>query len=259
MLHKPVGRRCCAINDGAESATTSGNGSAFCINAPTIHRGDSDSAFDNVSLFGSTIASLRVYDFRLEHGRRYHALHADAEYHLPNDEAELHRLYLQHQLFRMTINGALYRSPLPEDVHHVLDVGTSSGIWAVDFAEEHPSAKVVGTDISPVIPTYQPLNCSFYVEDVEQDDWNFDHDFDFIHVRTMSLALKNWSNFFRTAYSHLKPGAWLELQGFALPLLQCDDGTALPDSPLFVWAETMRLATGQLGIDLAAADHFDIT
>jgi ubiquinone/menaquinone biosynthesis C-methylase UbiE len=30
---------------------------------------------------------------------------------------------------------------------NVLDVGCGTGLWAIEFAEEHPSAKVLGTDL----------------------------------------------------------------------------------------------------------------
>lgn len=231
----------------------------FIFDAPTVDSSESnfddDSAVDNVSISGSTTVSVRVYDFRLQHGRRYHALHSDAEYHLPNDAAELDRLDLQHHLFKLTIDGALYKSPLPEDVHYVLDVGAGSGIWTIEFAEKHPSALVVGTDLSPVEPKGQPDNCRFYVEDVEQD-WNFDNDFDFIHARMLVVAIKDWAGFFQTAYAHLKPGGWLEMQDIVSPMPRCDDGTAAPDSPLMRWGESMRVASRRIGIDLHAADTF---
>lgn len=233
--------------------------SVFVFDAPTVDSGESshdgDSAIDNVSISGSTTVSVRVYDFRLQYGRRYHALHSDAEYYLPNDAAEIDRLDLQHHLFKLTIGGELQKAPLPNDLHHVLDVGTGSGIWAVEFAETHPSAVVIGTDLSPVEPLQPPDNCRFYIEDVEQD-WNFDYDFDFIHARMMVVALKNWSSFFQTAFAHLKPGGWLEMQDIVSPMPRCDDGTAAPDSPLMVWGENMRIASRQKGIDLFATDKF---
>lgn len=32
-----------------------------------------------------------------------------------------------------------------EKVRNVLDIGTGTGVWAMDFADEHPKAQVVGT------------------------------------------------------------------------------------------------------------------
>ena len=33
--------------------------------------------------------------------------------------------------------------------------------WAIEFAEEHPSALVLGVDLSPIQPPHVPVNCSF--------------------------------------------------------------------------------------------------
>ncbi|KIW08953.1 uncharacterized protein PV09_00865 [Verruconis gallopava] len=244
--------------DAGEAQETSAQ-STYTFNAPLVDSGsssDGDSALGSgASISASTAVSSRIYEFRLEHGRRYHALHSDAEYNLPNDEEEMDRLDLQHHLFRLTLDGALYKAPLPPDVHHVLDVGTGSGIWALDFAEEHPSAAVIGTDLSPVQLPHAPPNLRFYVENVEQD-WNFDHDFDMIHARMLVVALKDWPNFFRQAFAHLKPGGWLEMQDLLSPMPRCDDNSAPPDSPLMVWAQLMRMASQRTGIDLEAANRF---
>lgn len=35
----------------------------------------------------------------------------------------------------LTLDGALHVVELPEKLHKVLDVGTGTGIWAIDFAE----------------------------------------------------------------------------------------------------------------------------
>jgi hypothetical protein len=38
------------------------------------------------------------------------------------------------------------------------------GAWCIEVAEEYPTAKVVGTDLSPIQPTEVPENCEFRVE-----------------------------------------------------------------------------------------------
>jgi len=40
-----------------------------------------------------------------------------------------------------TLNGQLHLAPVTQ-AHRVLDVGTGTGIWAIDFADEHPESQV---------------------------------------------------------------------------------------------------------------------
>ena len=92
----------------------------------------------------------------------------DGRYLLPNDEAEQDRLDLNHHIFRLIIGGKLFRAPVGSDPHRILDFGTGTGIWAIDVADEFPSALVIGTDLSPIQPTTVPPNCRFYVDDFEE-------------------------------------------------------------------------------------------
>jgi methylase of polypeptide subunit release factors len=47
-------------------------------------------------------------------------------------------------LFGLTLGGKLFKAPIPKEkqLHRVLDVGTGTGIWAIDFADEHPESEV---------------------------------------------------------------------------------------------------------------------
>jgi hypothetical protein len=42
-------------------------------------------------------------------------------------------LDLQHHLYRLTLDGKLYLSPIKDDVQNVLDIGTGTGLWAIEF------------------------------------------------------------------------------------------------------------------------------
>ena len=62
----------------------------------------------------------------------------------------------------MIQGGKLYTAPL-NDPKDMLDLGTGTGIWALEMAEEFPKAHITGTDISPIQPHWVPTNCSFYM------------------------------------------------------------------------------------------------
>lgn len=71
--------------------------------------------------------------------------------------------------------------------------------WAIQFADDHPSATVLGIDLSPIQPNSLPTNCSFRVDNVEAD-WIPDERYDFIHSRAMLGGFKDWPRFFKQAF-----------------------------------------------------------
>lgn len=48
---------------------------------------------------------------------------------------------MQHHLLQLTFDGKLFMSPAGTDkpLHRVLDVGTGTGIWALDFGIRNPN------------------------------------------------------------------------------------------------------------------------
>lgn len=125
---------------------------------------------------------------------------------------------IQHQLFVLTLHGALHLAPIGEGVQNVLDLATGTGIWAIDFATKYPSASVLGTDLSPIQPTYVPPNCRFEVDDVE-DDWTYSDSFDYIHGRLLLSCFNNdFPAVVSKAYAALNPGGWFELQDLMPPI-----------------------------------------
>jgi SAM-dependent methyltransferase len=181
---------------------------------------------------GSTSVTSSIRDYKYENGRRYHAFR-EGKYLLPNDEDEQDRLDLHHHIFRLMLGGRLYRAPInPENTQQVLDYGTGTGIWAMNFADEHPNAMVIGTDLSPIQPDWTPTNCKFYVDDVESD-WVFGagEEFDLIHGRSMCGSISDFDALYRNCYEHLRPGGWVELQEYEAWIWQIDDseGKGIPN------------------------------
>jgi len=68
-----------------------------------------------------------------------------------------------------------------------VDVGTGSGKWVLEVADEYPLAHVVGLDLSPIQPTLVPSNAEFIVEDVNQGMSFADASINLVHSRYPSL------------------------------------------------------------------------
>lgn len=69
-----------------------------------------------------------------------------------------------------------------------------------EFADLHPSADVIGVDLSPIQPKFVPPNCRFEVDDITQD-WTYPiNHFDFIHVRGLIGCLPDWTELYKRAF-----------------------------------------------------------
>ncbi|KAF3007893.1 hypothetical protein E8E13_011006 [Curvularia kusanoi] len=218
-----------------------------------LQSGESDSAYGEGYSSYTMSATTSVFNFRYENGRRYHG-YAEGQYLLPNDDVEMDRLDLQHHAFRLTLEGKLYRAPIPNDVQHVLDVGCGTGIWAIEFSDEHPSAHVIGIDLSPIQPKQVPPNCDFLIDDCTQE-WVFHNPFDFIHTRAMVAAIKDWDRLFRQAYTHLKLGGYIECQELTFPLRCMDPGVTAENSSLMRWSALFCEAAERTGLDAGGPRH----
>ena len=59
---------------------------------------------------------------------------------------------LVHHIYRLVLGGKLYPAPIGDNPQRVLDLGTGTGIWATDFAEQ---VSIYGCFFS--LASYKPL------------------------------------------------------------------------------------------------------
>ncbi|KAH6976760.1 S-adenosyl-L-methionine-dependent methyltransferase, partial [Ilyonectria destructans] len=197
-----------------------------------------------------SLVSLRssIFAYQQENGRTYHAMSA-GKYFMPNDE---------HHLMTLTIGDRYCLCPKNDGAARVLDLGTGTGIWAIEYADGHPEAEVVGVDLSPVQPDFVPTNCSFEVSrgsepyDLEKE-WTWSKTFDFIFCRMTTGSFADDFKIVENAFNQLQPGGYFEAQDIAP--LRCDDGTLSETSDLWRWMTLIQEGLEKLGRSTTAAQE----
>ncbi|CAN8105464.1 unnamed protein product [Discula destructiva] len=240
------------ITDSDSISTHAPSAFSLGLSIDTSESGsDADSALGSLRAQSSSMsASSSIFDFVEEHGRTWHRYH-EGKYFMPNDIPEQERLDLQHSIATRLFEG-LHLAPV-ERPGRVLDIGTGTGIWAIEFATEHPESDVLGTDLSPIQPEYVPPNCRFEVDDAE-DEWVFSDRFDFIHSRHMTGSISDFPSMFAMCYENLNPGGWIEFQDYYVRLQCMDD--SLAGTTLEQWNELIIEGVRRMGKNALACAKY---
>lgn len=137
----------------------------------------------------------------------------------------------------------------------ILDIGTGTGVWAIEMGDLYPSAQVIGTDLSSIQPDWVPPNVSFQIDDAT-DPWAFlKESFDFIHVRCLAGSIRDWPALIGKAYEHLKPGGRIEFSE-ARMLFRCGDDTYSKASITYQWMDEFGKISRENDLDFDAFPKF---
>ncbi|RAL14744.1 class I SAM-dependent methyltransferase [Aspergillus homomorphus CBS 101889] len=203
----------------------------------------------------TTSLSSSVLKYEYRHGRRYHA-YQSGSYPFPNDQPEQDRLDIIHHVFYRLLNDRLFLAPINPAGKRMLDIGTGTGLWAIQMADENPSiAQITGLDLSPIQSSWVPPNVDFVVDDVEED-WVESKPYDYIHCRYMAGSIRDWPRLIRQCYDNLVPGGWLELQE-SVNTLYSEDGSLKSDSWMVKMMEGLIDGGARVGQTLDPALSFE--
>ncbi|KAI0095760.1 S-adenosyl-L-methionine-dependent methyltransferase [Nemania sp. FL0031] len=219
---------------------------------------DGDSALGDDAASTTASLSASILEYRTIHGRTYHSLQGTAEHWTPNDDAHLESMDCVHHCLTLLLDNKLYLAPIADGAIRVLDIGCGTGIWSIDFADAHPEAEVIGTDVSPSQPEWVPPNLKFEIEDCTQP-WTYPPDsFDFVHLRYLFGSISDWDALYAEAFKACKPGGWVEAVDPSVNL-RSDDGSVREGTALYDWGRLFNEASSKYGRSMRMVDDGQIS
>ncbi|KAM5361105.1 hypothetical protein ACJZ2D_013316 [Fusarium nematophilum] len=222
-----------------------------------------DSNDDDDSTFGeatsSTTSKLVEEDPLVIRGRKHRSMVQGVHPWIPNDEKQRDVMDIKHYVATNLFDGALYQAPLTENIQGVLDVGTGTGLWAIDFADKYPHASVIGIDLFPIQPTWVPPNLRFELDDCTQEWTQKEESFDYVHMRQLTGSISDWASLFGEAFKCLKPGGFLESHEQSLYFwhngqIRIDQDLGKLTNAVAMWNAVFKEAGRQSGRSFVVAD-----
>ena len=194
---------------------------------------------------------------------------------------------MQHHMLTILIDYKLHLAPIKPDLQYVLDVGTGTGIWAIEFGElqslpQDTSRPLIYLQhrntpqpslLEPISARYSPYcslhslcfyetiltsfsvppNCQFEIDDAE-DDWMFTKPFDFVHMRGMMTCFREPRDILQKAFDALAPGGYLEMLDSIFPM-HCHDDT-LEGTALDIWGKACVEAGRRVGREWTNSQYY---
>jgi len=153
-----------------------------------------------------------------------------------------------HHLITLLCDGKLFTAPINPAGMRILDIGTCTGIWAIQMGDKYPTAEIFGNDLSPIQPGWVPPNVKFFVDDIEAP-WASSQKYDFIHSRYMAASIKDWPALMESIYENVSPGGWVEFQDYDTACFS-QDNTIPPGYKATELMDNLRKALAMVGREL---------
>ncbi|KAM0492585.1 hypothetical protein ACHAP8_009762 [Fusarium lateritium] len=201
----PISQKSAASREAAEAAGLH-DAEHWANLAQESHDDDTDSSLGSDADSSTASMNSSILNYRTIKGRTYHSERGNAEYWASNDDQQNEAIDIIHHYLLLALDGKLHLAPIGDNTKSVLDVGTGTGIWAIE------------------------------IDDCTQP-WTFSpNTFDFIHMRYLYGSISDWGALFQEAYRACKPGGWVE-SFEASTRLESDDGSVQEGSAMSEWGK----------------------
>ncbi|KAJ7821652.1 S-adenosyl-L-methionine-dependent methyltransferase [Mycena leptocephala] len=150
-------------------------------------------------------------------GRLFHS-HGGSPYPLPVDTPEQERMNLMGGHYPDSCPVSEVLAEDPERQKYALDLCTGTGKWTMDVAHNFPHVAFRGLDIVPIATRYPLPNVDFSMHDVNTPTVWSAGTFDFIHARSITMAVTSYPNLLAEISRLLRPrGSSSRASGAATP------------------------------------------
>ncbi|KEY70332.1 hypothetical protein S7711_11082 [Stachybotrys chartarum IBT 7711] len=230
--------------------------------------GDSALGIHDDQLSSESLQSS-IYNYQQENGRMYHAL-SKGKYILPNDEDENQRLDIQNYHFLLTFESRRCFAPGAETARRVLDVGTGTGTWAIEFGKGAPYA-ILGPPLLTTTASGRASRCRRRHDEVPSLATAADGAWQVIGLDLSPIqpdlySPQTWENrgaasATGTATSGKPPSISCRAAGSkwstASSPIETDDDTLSDDQAISKWIKLLIEASANLGRPLTDAKHHE--